>query len=170
MKPQLWWIDGPWPGKLAITARPRGGDWLDDELSGFRRAGVDTIVSLLTNKEVADFDLSEQGSLCSTHGLDFNLFPIPDRSIPASREAAGNLVRSLDKALAAGKHIAIHCRQGIGRSGLLAACLLTAAGIDPDAAIQCVSAARGLPVPETPKQRRWVVEFAGEFSSSLPRR
>ena len=22
----LYWIDGPWPGKLAVAARPRGGE------------------------------------------------------------------------------------------------------------------------------------------------
>jgi protein-tyrosine phosphatase len=169
MKPQLWWIDGPWQGKLAIAARPRGGDWLDDEMRGFRRAGVDAIVSLLTDEEVAEFDLSKQSALCSTHGLHFLSFPIGDRSVPISREAALGFVHKLDKALAAGKRIAIHCRQGIGRSGLLAAGLLTAAGIDRDVAIQRVSTARGLPVPETPEQRQWVSEFAAEFAASLPR-
>ena len=169
MKTQLWWIDGPWQGRLAIAARPRGGDWLSDELLGFRRVGVDIIVSLLAEEEVAEFGLSMQAALCSTHGLKFVWFPIADRSVPASRGAALDLVRELDKALAAGKRIAIHCRQGIGRSGLLAACLLCAAGIDPDAAIQRVSAARGCPVPETPEQRKWASDFAAELASSLPR-
>ena len=27
----LYWIDGPWKGKLALSGRPRGGDWLKDE-------------------------------------------------------------------------------------------------------------------------------------------
>jgi len=28
MLTELHWVDGPWPGRLAVAARPRGGDWL----------------------------------------------------------------------------------------------------------------------------------------------
>ena len=48
---ELHWVDGPWPGKLAMAARPRGGEWLQDELEGWRLAGVHTILSLLTPEE-----------------------------------------------------------------------------------------------------------------------
>ena len=51
MLTELYWIDGPWPGKLAISARARGGDWLEDEMRGWRRNGIDTVVSLLTPAE-----------------------------------------------------------------------------------------------------------------------
>ena len=30
-------------GKLALAARPRGDDWLEDEIAGWRREGVDTV-------------------------------------------------------------------------------------------------------------------------------
>ena len=48
----------------------------------------------------------------------------------------------------------VHCRQGIGRSGLVAACLLVRKGISPGAAVEMVSAARGVSVPETTEQTR----------------
>jgi hypothetical protein len=35
MTTELFWIPGPWKGKLAIVPRPRGGDWLDDEVGGW---------------------------------------------------------------------------------------------------------------------------------------
>jgi len=25
------WVEERWPGKLVLAARPRGGDWLEDE-------------------------------------------------------------------------------------------------------------------------------------------
>ena len=28
----VYWLDGPWLGRLAIVARPRGDEWLTDEL------------------------------------------------------------------------------------------------------------------------------------------
>ncbi|MCC6363579.1 MAG: hypothetical protein IT165_08635 [Bryobacterales bacterium] len=55
---RLYWIDGPWRGKLAMAARPRGGDWLDDEMESWRRAGIDTVFSLLTGEEERDLDVT----------------------------------------------------------------------------------------------------------------
>ena len=69
MRTELYWIEGPWQGKLAILPRPRGGDWLEDEVQGWRAAGLNVVVSLLTADEVAGFDLAQEGSLCEAHGL-----------------------------------------------------------------------------------------------------
>ena len=49
---------------------------------------------------------------------------------------------------------------GIGRSGLLAASLLVSSGIEPEEAIRRVSVARGVSVPETVEQKKWVKDFA----------
>ena len=160
MRTKLYSIEGSWQGKLAISPRPRGGDWLEDEVRGWRAAGVDVVVSLLTSDEVADFDLAQEGSLCEVYGIDFRSFPIVDRSVPASRKATLDLVKKLAKLLTEGKSIAIHCRQGIGRSALIAASLLVLFGIDPEAAFQRISEGRGCSVPETSEQRQWLMEFA----------
>ena len=55
MRTELFWIDGPWPGRLAIMPRPRGGDWLEEEIQSWRRSGVDLVVSLLTLEERNEF-------------------------------------------------------------------------------------------------------------------
>jgi predicted protein tyrosine phosphatase len=120
----LYWIKGPWPGRLAIVARPRGGDWLEDEVRSWARSGLQVIVSLLTPQETAEFDLTNQGALCRSNGIEFVSFPIPDRGVPSSGEETLRLVRALEGHLAAGTNVGIHCRQGIGRSGLAAACAL----------------------------------------------
>lgn len=163
MKTDLYWIDGEWPGHLAILPRPRGGDWLEDEVRSWRQSGVDVVVSLLTPEEVADLQLAQEAELSQRNGVRFLSFPIADRGVPASRRATIELVRKLHKALAQGKNLAIHCRQGIGRSALLAACLLIMTGVDPDMAFQRLSAARGCTVPETAEQREWVRKFAQEL-------
>lgn len=164
MKAQVYWIEGPWPGRLAIVPRPRGGDWLEDEVQAWQHAGLDRIVSFLTPEEVADLDLSKEEAWCQVYDLQFMSFPIPDRSVPASRNAALALVHQLEQALAAGQRIAVHCRQGIGRSALLAACVLVAAGEEPDTAFQHLSAARGCAVPETVEQQAWVKACAPALS------
>lgn len=45
---------------------------------------------------------------------------------------------------------------------------MVAAGKDPDGAFEVISAARGLPVPETNEQREWVETFARQLAGTLP--
>jgi protein-tyrosine phosphatase len=160
MRTELYRISGTWAGQLAIASRPRGGDWLGDEIQCWRQAGVDVIVSLLTADEVSDLTLEGERQLSELNNIQFISFPISDRGNPVSREAFSNLVIKLDNLLVEGKFIAVHCRQGIGRAALVAICLLLMSGIDVEAAIQRVSAARGCTVPETPDQKRWIEDFA----------
>src|ERR1700730_13557547 len=85
---ELHWLDGPWPGKLALSARPRGGDWLDEELASWRKSGVDEVVSLLTPEEVESLELQNEAAHAWDAGMQFRSFPIIDRWVPASRRDA----------------------------------------------------------------------------------
>jgi protein-tyrosine phosphatase len=156
MSPDLYWIVGPWRGRLAIATRPRGGDWLANEVTGWRRAGIDVVVSLLEDNEADQLDLSDEQRAAEANGICFISFPVPDRGVPASMPAAMSLLADVASALDEGKNVAVHCRQGIGRSGLIAAGILATSGMRPEQAIEVVSAARGIAVPETPDQRLWV--------------
>jgi protein-tyrosine phosphatase len=156
MTPDLFRIPGPWRGRLAVVARPRGGDWLEDEASGWRRAGIDVIVSLLEDDEAAQLDLHDEAKAAEANGIRFISFPIPDRGVPASVSEAVSLIAAISDALETGKNVAVHCRQGLGRSGLIAAGVLAGSGLNPERAIEVVSSARGQTVPETPDQRLWV--------------
>jgi protein-tyrosine phosphatase len=169
MRTELYWVDGPWPGRLAIMPRPRGGDWLEDEVRSWRQAGLDVVVSALTQDEIAELDLAAQAELSRVNGIEYMGFAIVDRGVPDSGKATAELVRRLESRLASGKSVGIHCRQGVGRSALLAACLLAAAGVDAPVAFERIRAARGCPVPDTPEQREWVARFAREHLASPPR-
>jgi protein-tyrosine phosphatase len=145
--------------------RPRGGDWLEDEVRGWQRAGIAPVVSFLTSDEIADLDLAKEEQLCRANGIEFIAFPIEDRGVPPSRRATLELLSELIRKLVAGQNVAIHCRQGIGRAALLAACLLVLGNLHPDTAIERVSAARGCPVPETAEQKQWLASFAAAVAS-----
>ena len=164
MRAELSCIETSWQGRLTILPRPRGGDWLEDEVREWRLAGVDVIVSLLTSDEIADLDLVQEARLCRENGIRYLSFPITDRGVPASRQATLELAKTLETILAAGKTVAVHCRQGIGRSALIAACVLILAGTTPEVAFKRLSAARGCSVPETAEQRQWVIQFARELA------
>jgi protein-tyrosine phosphatase len=139
--------------------RLRGGDWLDDELKALAKAGVNVIVSLLTADEVAERELQDEEQLCGDHGLRFISFPIPDRGVPFSTAEVGRTIDLILSELWTGKAVVIHCRIGIGRSALIAACLFKAQGIGVDDAFAMIGQTRGFSVPDTDEQREWVEEF-----------
>ncbi len=147
--------------------RPRGGDWLDREIQALAKAGVNVLVSLLTADEIAELELQDEERLCGDCGLRFISFPIPDRGVPFSMPEAGRALDLILEELWAGKAVAVHCRMGIGRSALVAACLLKSQGIGVDEAFAMISRARGFSVPDTEEQGEWVQGFA-EFRSRRP--
>lgn len=154
------WIAGPWPGRLAISPRPRGGDWLDDETKAWRGAGVDAVVSLLEPAEANDLDLDREQESCGAQGIRFYSLPIADRSIPASEADFTWILGKIQAELSAANSVVIHCRQGVGRAGMVALALFVETGMTPAEAVRRVSAARGVTVPETDEQRVWIDSFA----------
>src|SRR5947199_10383844 len=78
MRTEVYWVPGPWPGRLGIIPRPRGGDWLADEVRAWRASGLDVVTSLLTPDEVAALELQEEETRAREEGLEFLAVPIPD--------------------------------------------------------------------------------------------
>jgi protein-tyrosine phosphatase len=156
---RLHWIKLPGPGRLAIAARPRADDWLEDEIAAWRGEGVDVVVSLLEPSEVHELGLQREAELCRSNGMEFISLPIPDRGLPESRHEVSQLARGLAAGLREGRAIAIHCRAGIGRSSMIAACVLVCLRIGATDAWALIEAARGVRVPDTEEQREWVIVF-----------
>ena len=92
MEAKVFWRTGLWQGRLGIVPRPRGGEWLDAETRAWRNAGIDVIVLLLEPAEEVELALAGESASSAASGLEFRSFPIPDRSVPKSREAAAQLV------------------------------------------------------------------------------
>jgi len=80
----------------------------------------------------------------------------------ASTREAVHLFNTIAATLEEGNKVAVHCRQGIGRSGLIAAGVLLTSGMGVEKAIEIVSAARGETVPETSTQVQWIKHFPSE--------
>ena len=151
---------------MALSARPRGGDWLEDEVKSWRQAGINTVLSLLEPVEEQDLNLKNESQEVRRQGLKFISLPIPDRQVPSSETQLTAILEKLDVDLSAGKNILVHCRQGVGRTGLVASCLLVTKGWSPGAAVMNVSAARGTEIPETNGQREWIDHYAARLASA----
>ncbi|NPU14595.1 tyrosine protein phosphatase [Bradyrhizobium sp. 83002] len=156
---RLHWIDLPASGRLAIAARPRAEDWLADDIAGWAGEGIAVVVSLLEPAEVHDLGLQREVALCEGHGIAFVSFPIPDRGCPDSRSAALRLSQDVAVRLRDGADVLIHCRAGIGRSAVVAACVMSRLGVSAAGALARIAAARGVDVPDTEEQRAWVMQL-----------
>jgi hypothetical protein len=169
MNAVIYWIPEARDGRLAIMPRPRSGEWLEDEVMAWHLAGVDIVVSLLTSSEIIELGLSDEPQLCCFHKITFISYPISDREVPDSQVATLKLVKELRDAMKHGQSVAIHCRMGIGRSALIAACILVRQGLCANSAFDAIGRARGLTVPDTNEQRAWVANYSsvGEFTSDL---
>jgi protein-tyrosine phosphatase len=138
--------------------RPRGGDWLRDEIESFKISGVTDLVSMLTFAEETELDLQSEQQYCEELSLRFHRHPITDRGIPIQPDF-DEFIDSLLPLLKQGKFIAIHCRAGIGRASVSAAALLCGLGMTASEAMALISRARGFEIPDTEEQRDFIIQF-----------
>jgi protein-tyrosine phosphatase len=142
--------------RLGIMARPRGEDWLEDEIIGLKQQDVQIVASLLEQEEITALGLGRQADLCMKYNIEYINFPIPDRGIPRKDKHFRNFIDRLDGEINTRNSIVIHGRMGIGRSSIIAGCLLLKAGYKKNEVIQYISRVRGLRVPDTEKQITWL--------------
>lgn len=92
-------------------------EWLTDDVSYFANLGVNLVVSHLENSEERELGLSAEKDTLNTVGIEFLSYPIEDRGLPDMN----SFTRFLDEVylkLVDGMHVSVHCRAGIGRTGL----------------------------------------------------
>jgi protein-tyrosine phosphatase len=145
---------------LAIMPRPRAGDWLEGEIDQWQREGLNIVLSLLEPAEIAELEIGSEPNLCASRGIEYFSFPIPDRGVPPSVSAFDTFLAPIVKRLSSGAAVGVHCRAGIGRAGLTAACILVRAGIPYPLTFPAISRARRVKVPDTEQQESWVQRFA----------
>lgn len=154
----IYWIDAVGPGRLGIMARPQGAAALPAEVRAWAVIDVHAVVTLLEPVEADALGLQDELVLCALCGIELLGFPVPDHGVPSDADAFLELAARLATLVKAGKTVVIHCRAGIGRSGLLAAAVLVRAGVPADEALDCLTRARGVVVPETLEQENWFME------------
>jgi protein-tyrosine phosphatase len=154
-------------GSLAITPRPRGGDWLEDDIADLARSGVGVLVSMLREDEQHELGLEGEASACSRSQIEFVPLPVPDLGAPTDGEAFIRAVHGLADRIRNGESIAMHCRQSVGRSGMLAVSIAIALGVPLESALDAVSRVRGVSVPETKEQIDWLRWNAASLSGAV---
>ena len=132
---------------LAVGARFE----MDEAAELARRQGIDRVVDL--RSECCDDEEVLRG-----HGIVLLRLPTDDRCA-VSQEMLDEGVAWVEAQLGAGRRVFIHCEHGIGRSALLALCVLVFGGHDPLEALGLVKQSRRKASP-SPEQleafRTWV--------------
>ncbi|MEZ4888478.1 MAG: dual specificity protein phosphatase family protein [Chitinophagales bacterium] len=145
---------------LATMARPRGGDWLQDDLMSLKKREVTVLVCLLEKEEMYELQLEEEANDCKKAGMEWIHFPIADFGLPTNEKMTNKLILQLKEYVESGKKVVIHCRMGIGRSSTIAAATLVALGTHTtETAFEAITIERGLRVPDTQQQIDWVKRF-----------
>ncbi len=157
MKPDIYQVQKIGSGFLAVMAKPVSGEWIEDEFIGISKEGINQIVSLLENHESYEVGLQNEADLANKNNIEFISFPIKDRGLPNSVSEFSKFTKTLYSQIADGKNTVIHCRAGIGRTGIVAAGVLLHCGFGAVEAFNHISNKRGIQVPDTDEQYNWVV-------------
>lgn len=159
MPARIYWIETfANAARLGIMARPRGNEWLDDEIASMRKQSVNHVVSLLESTEIEELGLRQEKQVCAKHGIDFSNLPIPDREVLEDKSKINQLISLLCSEIRNGLSIVIHCRMGIGRSSIIAGAILLEINdqLNANQIFDKISIARGLKVPDTEEQISWL--------------
>jgi hypothetical protein len=123
------------PGRLLAGEYPGGSGFTESRarLAKLQDAGVDCFVDLTEEAELPPY----------RHLLPFRIkylrSPIVDTRVPNSVAQTRELLAAIRDALALGKGVYVHCRAGIGRTGLIVGCFLAEQESDGRAALKTLN-------------------------------
>jgi ADP-ribosylglycohydrolase len=155
------------PGRLLAGEYPLGGD---KQLSDAGRARVQKLIAAGISCFV---DLTQEGECPPYQPLlpptvSHLRHAIRDQRVPRGPAQMRRIQDEIAAVLAAGGTVYLHCRAGIGRTGLVAGCFLVEQGCDGGRALrelnelwtqQCARAELWPMVPQTPEQAEYIRQW-----------
>ncbi len=131
------------------------------DLAALRALGASLVLTLVETEKLERLGLTNFGALVKRAGMDWLHLPITDFGVPGEAFLREWPAASADihARFQRGERTAIHCRAGIGRTGLAASLILIERGLPPAEAIALVRRHRPGAV-ETEAQLAFVMNWA----------
>ncbi len=101
-----------------------------DALTALKAAGADAVITMMTMPELMGHGTDTIPDVCKTLGISWFHLPVEDSCAPEApfEQAYAAVKDELSALMNAGKTVVIHCHGGSGRTGMMAAILMLAAG------------------------------------------
>ena len=163
------------PGKQIVKSRLRAGHEesgrpimrdLAQDLARLHGLGIRQLVCLLNDAELRSLGIKQKyGEEVAKAGIEFVHYPIVEgagaQDHVGTMEAAHLVVVGAASVLQRGESAVLHCRGGVGRAGMMAACLLLLMGEakSPQEAIALIRKRRCKQAVETRRQEDFVKRY-----------
>ncbi len=150
------------PGKHQKDAA-FGGDWkrdLDADLAVIKEWGASAVLTLMEEHELKRYRVPGIANAVRNLGMQWYHAPIEDGDVPGTEfgEAWPSIGPNLRRRLSEGDKVLVHCRAGLGRTGMIAARLLVEMGVPAATAVRQVRNARPGAI-ETDEQKDHVLSI-----------
>jgi ADP-ribosylglycohydrolase/protein tyrosine phosphatase (PTP) superfamily phosphohydrolase (DUF442 family) len=158
--PNCYWV---LPGQLLAGEYPGGpaAEATRTRLQRLLAAGIECFFDLTQPGEIAPHPPYESELPA---GIEYLRVPVADHAVPEERAQMAAILEALSRVLGSGRPVYLHCRAGIGRTAMVAGCLLVERGMTGDEALaelhrlwqQSARASQWPSVPETEEQTQYV--------------
>jgi len=149
------------PGRLIFTPCPGTRDTsVASALDTLQAAGAEALITLMQGEELRLNQADALPALCAGRNLEWFHLPVADEQVPLDDfDAAWAQSRArIHELLDQGRSIAIHCKGGSGRTGLIAARILIDRGLPLGEAVALVQALRPKAI-QHPAHAAWIAQF-----------
>ncbi|XP_053191286.1 cyclin-dependent kinase inhibitor 3 [Scomber japonicus] len=139
---------------------------LPRDVEEMQSQGVQDVFVFCTRGELAKYRVPSLLDVYQQQGLTVHHMPFPDGDVPELEQCC-QILKELHVSLENNRRTVIHCYGGLGRSALIAACLLLQLSftMTPNKAIEILREHRGGGAIQTVKQYNFLHEFREQYAA-----
>lgn len=163
--PNCYWVrpEQLLAGEYPLTLKDKQSE---ARIQGFLQAGITQFIDLTNEGEMPDYQ-SRLPQLFSERAIRYQRFALVDHGVPESMQQMAVILDAIDDAIDSKSRVYVHCRAGIGRTGMVVGCHLIRQGYQSHEALEALNmlwleserSKTFMHVPETDAQELFILEY-----------